>query len=280
MTAYGVGYYLNESGNSVEHFDVYFPDTIYRCRHASAGWQITPADNPVGKIPVIHFEQPKEWEGAERRIERDEMVDSKTADINEYFADPQAMATADVISGLADPETVGKLIQLQGENSRFEYVNPPTSIDMKREEKKVLKESILQDSLTPDFSYENLSGMGTLSGEALKRTLILGYIKRDSRIEIYGRAADREKNLILAIMQNVTHIPIREDLAKLKIKHEFSEPFDEDTQKKIAVINDSYSTGIMSLETAVSLLGMAPDAAEEVKRIQDAKAEDAMSPTY
>lgn len=46
--------------------------------------------------------------------------------------------------------------------------------------------------------------------------------------EIYDELVDREKNLILAIMMNVTHIHMRDKLATLKIEHEFSEPFNED----------------------------------------------------
>lgn len=48
------------------------------------------------------------------------------------------------------------------------------------------------------------------------------YMKRDNRKEIYEIAVDREKNLILAIMKNVTHIELRSKLEVLDIDFEFS----------------------------------------------------------
>lgn len=50
--------------------------------------------------------------------------------------------------------------------SRFEYVDPPLSSETREAEKKDLRNSILEDSLTPDLSFEGMKGLGTLSGEA------------------------------------------------------------------------------------------------------------------
>ena len=272
LIAFGYGYFLLEGGITYEHFDIETPDYIYSCKKENLGWTVKVKPNPTGKINVIYYPQPKEWEGSEQRINRDEHVDSKTGDTNEYFADPIAAATVDVIKGMADPEAVGKLIQLQnGKESEFRYIEPPTSIEMKDSEKKVLKESILNDTLTPDFSYENMKGLGTLSGEALKRAMIHGYIKRDNRKEIYEELIDREKNLILSIMKNITHIEMRDQLDKLNIKFEFSEPFNEDEEKRWEAIGKAVTDGIISLETAVELLSIVDDPKEELIRIKREK---------
>lgn len=274
LVAFGYGYFLKENGSTVEHFDVQTPTTIFKCRRSKIGWMVTRAINPTGKINVIYYRQNTEWHGAKARINRDESVDSKTADINEYFADPQAAATADVIQNLADPETIGKIVKLTGPDSRFEYINPPTASDMKEGEKKVLKESILQDTFTPDFSYENLQGMGTLSGEALRRALILGFIKRANSEEVYDIAVDREANLILAIMTNITHPELKDELLNLNLQHTFAEPFNEDADKKITIIGTAYQTGVISLEQAVHILGLCSDPAIEIKRIKKAKQQE------
>jgi len=274
MIAFAYGYSLKENGSTVEHFDILTPDVIYRCKKSGIGWEVEAYTNPTGKVLAIYYNQPKEWEGAEERIKRDEYVDSKAGDVNEYFADPIAAATVDVIKSMADPETVGKLIRLNNENSKFEYVEPPTSVEMKESEKKVLRDSIHMDTFTPDFTYENIRGSETLSGNAQKQARILGYIKRDNRMEIYDELVDREKNLILSIMMNVTHPLMREQLAKLKIEHEFAEPFDEDTNEKWKAIGTAYNDGIISLQTAVELIGVA-NAVEEIERIKKEKEETA-----
>lgn len=274
LKAFGVGYFLKENGTTVEHFDIYTSKVIYRCRKTKLSWDIKPVKNPTGKINAIYYKQEKEWAGVEPRIARDEMLDSKAADTNEYFADPVAFVTTDVLENLADPESVGKLVKANGKDSVFKYIEPPKSVEMKDSEKKILKESILNDSFTPDFSYENMKGTGSLSGDALRKAMILGYIKRDNSKEIYDEMVDREKNLILSIMMNVTHIGMKNQLASLDISHEFAEPFDDDISDRWSMIGDAYARKIISLETAVQLLDVA-DAEEELNRIKADQQEEA-----
>lgn len=266
MIAFGYGYFLKEGSSTVEHFDILTDNMIYRCKKDKIGWNVEAVTNPTGKINAIYYKQPKEWEGGEQRISRDEWVDSKTGDVNEYFADPIAAATADVLQSLADPESFSKVIQLQGKGSKFEYVAPPTAPEMKDSEKKVLRESIHQDTFTPDFSFEAMIGRGDLSGDAIKRAMILGYIKRDNRLEIYDELVDREKNLIISIMKTTTHIHLKSKLDNLNIEHSFTEPFDEDTQGRWASIGRLYTDGVISLETAVKEIGIS-DPISEVDRI-------------
>lgn len=169
---------------------------------------------------------------------------------------------------------VGEVITMSDKDkSAAEYLVPPDYSTMKEAEKKDLSSSILFDTFTPDFSYENMKGLGTLSGEALKRALALGYMKRDNLKEVYDILIDREKNLILAIMMNVTHIGMREELSRLDLQHEFSEPFAEDKDKRIDMIAKLYDSGLVSLQTAVDMLSLTDKPEEEIRRILEEKRE-------
>lgn len=272
MIAFGYGYNLKEGDRTVEHFDIETPSYIFRCKKVNIGWEVNPLVNPSGKINVIYYKQDKAWYGTQPRCDREEHIDSKAADTNNYFADPKLKATTDVIQSLADAGTVGEIIQLSSkDNSSIDYLVPPEYSSMKDSEKKDLNNSILFDSFTPDFSFENMKGMGTLSGEALKRAMTLGYIKRDNLKETYDILVDREKNLILAIMMNVTHIHLREQLAKMNITHEFAEPFNEDKENLWASIGKLYSDGIISLDLAVNMLALTDAPQEEIERIKNEK---------
>lgn len=277
MLAFGYGYYLKEGVNTVEHFDIQTPKIIYRCKKNNKGWEVNPIVNPSGKINVIYYQQEKEWEGAQYRIKRDEYVDSKSADTVNYFADPKAKVSADVLASLSDPDNVGEVIRMHGPDSMFDYVTPPDSVELKKFEKDILKESILNDTFTFNFSPENTKGLGTLTGEALKRAMAPSYMKRDNRKEIYEIAVDREKNLILAIMKNVTHIELRSKLEALDIDFEFSEPFQEDIDKKWAAIGKLRNDGIISLETAVKMLSIADKAEDEIRKILEEKQQNIQS---
>lgn len=278
LIAFGYGYYLKEGKETVEHFDIETPDYIYRCKRGAIDWSVEPVRNPTGKINVIYYRQEKAWGKMTPRINREEDIDSKIGDTNNYFADPIAAATGDVVDFLKDrADKPGKMIRMSGEGSRFEYINPPTSSETQQKEKEDLAKSILFDTFTPEFTPENMVGLGTLSGEAIKRAMVLGYIKRDNLKEIYDIAVDREKNLILAIMMNVTHIHLRADLAKLKITHEFAEPFSEDITARWGAIGSALQNGVLSLEKAVELMGTTDDVNEEIRRIKQAEAERMMS---
>lgn len=270
LVAFAYGYILKRGGEQVQCWNFETEKMLFFCKKTMIGYNIEMTPNPTGKINVIYYKQPKSWEGVESRIAREEMLDSKVADTNNYFADPIATATADVIDSISDPSKPGKLIQLTGSNSRFEYVNPPQSSELRASEKEDLKKSILFDSFTPDFSYENIKGLGSLSGAAMENSLILGFIKRENRMEIYQELIDREKNVAISILKYL-HPDKRDLLEQLKIDFEFAGPFAEDKTEDWNHIASLYSAGLLSQETAVPLLGITDHPEEELIKLKQAK---------
>lgn len=273
LRAIAYGYTLTEKGKNVQHWDFQTADFLFFCKKSVVGWEVETYENPTKKINCIYYWQPKAWDGAEQRIKREEMLDSKVADTNNYFADPIAAATADVIQSLAGPDKIGKLIQLTGANSKFEYVNPPQNSASRDAEKTDLHDSILFDTMTPDFSFEKIKGMGTLSGDAIRNAMILGYIKRENRKEVYEELVDREKNVILAILKYM-HPNLAEKFDELEISFEFGEPFTDEKQKNWSSIAEVYQAGLCSLENAVSMLALTDAPEEEVEKIRASKPQE------
>ena len=270
MRACAYGYTLTEKGKSIQHWDIQTPDFLFYSKKTTVGWDVQTFPNPTGKINLIYYAQPKAWDGAEPRLKREEMLDSKVADTNNYFADPIASATADVIQSMADPNAIGKLIQLTGQGSRFEYINPPQNSATREAEKQDLNDSILFDTMTPDFSFDKIKGMGTLSGDAIKNAMILGYIKRDNRKEIYEELVDREKNVIIGILKYM-HPNMAAKLDELVISFDFAEPFAQDKQKNWQSISQLYQSGLLSLESAVEMLALTDAPEEEIEKIKNAQ---------
>ena len=257
----------NAFGRSVQCWGVQTAEIIYDCEKATIGWNVSQYPNPTGKINIIYYKQPKAWDGAEPRIDREEELDSKIGDTNNYFADPVLMGTADAIKSIYSPETRGKLVRLSGEKSRLEYLNPPQASGLRKEEKDDLKESILFDTFTPDFSIEKMRGFGTLTGKAIRNAMILGYIKRSKNIEIYEELIDREKNVIIELLKFL-HPEMAVKLSELSISFEFGEPFSDDEQANWTAISNLYKSGLLSLETAVAMLALAKAPEEEIDRIR------------
>lgn len=265
LIAFGYGYTSAIGDVTSEHFIIYMATTTYKCVN-DGGWVITQEANPVGKIPVIYYRQPKEWDGVEALIERIEKIKSAEGDTNDYFSDPILLVNARIINSMPDVQTSGRAIQVEDPSNDAKYLEPPTALEMKQNERESLREDILMFTLSPDFSYENLKGMGTLSGQALKRALIPAYMKRDNRLEIYDELMVREINLVLAIMKNITHIGLRGQIENLQIDFEFSEPFDDDAQTLWEAVGKAVTDKVMSRYTAIDLIGLA-DTTEELAKI-------------
>lgn len=266
MKAFAYGYALKENGSTVRHWDILTPTFNYYCKKTAVGWDVDAYPNITGKINAVYFQQNKAWFGAEPRLDRIEELDSKTGDTNNYFSDPIAEATADVIMAMSKPDKPGRLIQLTSDKSKFSYVAPPNGSESRRDEQANLKASVLFDTFTPDFDLEKMKGFGTLTGAAIRNTFTIGYLKRDNRKEDYENYVDRVKNVIIGIL--IAQHPNKEkELRELKIGFEFSDPFSAERESKWSSIVQLYGAGLMSLETAVNMLGLTDAPQDEINRI-------------
>lgn len=272
LIAFAYGYKLYEGNRNVLHWDILTAEATFECTKKSFGWEVNKIENPTKKINAILFMQPKAWDGAEQRLRRDEMLDSKVADTNNYYADPIAAATADVIASLPEVDKPGRLIQMPSKESQFKYIDPPQDAATRRDEKDNLNSTILFDTFTPDFSFENMKGLGTLSGVAIRNAMILGYIKRANRMEVYEEMVTRFLHVTLEVLKYI-YPDKRAQIEKLKISFEFSDPFPEDSTKNWQGIVTLYNGGVLSLETAVTMLALTDAPQEEIERIQQAAAE-------
>ena len=276
MIAFAYGYRVKAAGGkTVQHWDIQTPTTIFECERATVGWNVSPRPNPTGRINVLYYHQDKAWAGVEPRIERLEKVDSKIADTNNYYADPIAFASAEVVEMLKDPDVPGRMIK-GTKDSRFEYINPPAASELRDQEKRDLHDTILFDSMTPDLDVEKMKGTGSLSGIAIKRAMTLGYLKRANLMETYEEMVDREKNVAIECLK----VKYPEKAAKfdeLVISFLFSEPFSEDTKDMWSSICQLYEAGLVSLETAVEMLALTKAPQEEIDKIRMAATEKMMA---
>lgn len=267
LIAFAYGYTLVEKEKNIEYWNIETSEAIFECRRTGLGWEVDRYQNPTNKINALIFIQPKAWDGSEPRIKRDELLDSKTGDTNNYYADPIAAATADVIASLPDVDKPGRLIQMPSEKSQFRYIAPPQDSTTRRDEKENLNKTILFDTFTPDFSFENMKGLGTLSGVAIRNAMILGYIKRANRLEIYEEMITRYLHHTLEVLKLI-YPDQRAQIEKLEISFEFQDPFPDDASKNWTGICTLYTSGVVSLETAVTMLALTDAPEEEYEKIR------------
>lgn len=277
LIAVAWGYYVaEEKGKAVYHFDIFTPDIIYHCKKESIGWSIDREINLIGKIPIILFQQDKEWKGVENLIHREEMIASRTADTNDYFADPIAIFSADVIKNMPEKKEEAKtLITNNGDgvDKAMKYVTWDSAPQSKKDELDWLQSQILSKSFTPNITLDTLKSISQLSAKALRTVMMLADIKASKHKESHDELLDRTASLITAIIGNVLDVSLSGECAEMKILHEFQEPFGEDIADDLNDIIRAVDSGILSTETAIELNPLVKDVTRERDRLKQEKEE-------
>lgn len=273
LKAFAWGYSLTEAGNkTVYHVDVYTADTIFLCKRSTIGWEVQMIDNVVEKIPAIIFEQEVEHDGAQPMINRVEAMGSTDADVNDQFANPAMVATADILNSLPKAEEEAKLFILKngGELRYLTYDNAPEN---KKNEYERLDKNILSKTFTPNVDFDNMKSLSDVSAKALKQMMMLAVIKAEKRKETHDGYMTRASNLLLAILGNVLDYPNKAKYEALKIGHEFQEPFGEDMSAVLTDILKQYGAGALSLQTTIEMSYLVKNAKVELARIKEEQAE-------
>ena len=271
------GYYLKkENDEIVYHFDVFTKDIIYRCSKQSIGWKVIEETNFIGKIPIILFQQEKEWSGVERLIHREEYIASRTADVNDYFADPVEIIAADVVKNMPEKKEAGKLLitnDKDGVDKAAKYLTWDSAPQSKKDELDWLQSQILSKSFTPDITLDTLKSISQLSAKALRTVMMLADIKASKHKEVHDELLDRTASLITAIIGNVLDISLHSECKNLVVSHEFQEPFGEDIAEDLDNIIKSIDASITSTETGIELNPLIKNPTFEKKRLEKEKAE-------
>lgn len=263
----------DEAGKVVDRIEVEMPNHHFIFTKRLGGWEKVIENNITGKINIVYYKQEKAWKGAQRRITRLEMIDSKIADVNNYFSAPKLIVPTDMISSLPDsPLTAGagEVIEVTGDYQNanaLRYLEMPTAPALQQAEIDNIIRTIREDTFTPPYSFSDLVGIGTLSDDAMMRAMTMGYIKRNILKEIYDIAIERE----ISIVKNI--LPLCYGISKdvvdaLVIGFEFAEPMPSDDIQKMSALGELYEKGAISAETIVEQLNLYSNFDEEVERIK------------
>ncbi len=277
LVSFAWGYYTKETGDKIVYnFDIYTKDVIYRCQKQSLGWEVNEESNFIGKIPVLLFQQEKEWHGVEHLIYREEAIASRTADTNDYFADPIAIMSAEIIKNMPEKKEAAKLLvtnDKDGVDKAARYLTWDNAPQSKKDEIEWLQDQILSKTFTPKIGLDTLKSLSSLSGKALRTVMLLADIKAARRKETHDELLDRAASLITAIIGNVLDVSLHSQCENLRVAHEFQEPFGEDVADSIENIVKSIDGGIMSTETGVELNPLVKDSHRETERLAKEKEE-------
>jgi SPP1 family phage portal protein len=273
LKAFAWGYYLTEAGNKTTyHVDIYTSDTIYRAKRGSVGWEVRVTPNPIGKIPVLLFEQEVEHAGVQPMIERTEALGSTDADVNDRFANPAMVATSEILNSLPKAEEEAKLYILKN-GGKVEYLTWNQASESKANEYERLDKHILSKTFTPNIDFDNMKSLGNLSAKAIRKIMLLAVIKAEKRKETHDGYMNRHVSIMKAILGNVLDYKNKAQYDALQIGHEFQEPFGEDVSETLADVLKQYGAGALSLQSTLELSYLVKNAQKEIEQIKAEQAE-------
>ena len=211
--------------------------------------------------------------GVESLIHREEYIGSRTADTNDYFADPIFLVHEDIIKSMPEKTEGSKTLRIKGNNigdvsGYAKYLTWDSAPASKQAEVDWLQKHILSKTFTPNIDFDNMKSLSNVSGKALKQMMLLADIKAARHKEQHDELLSRTSSLITAIIGNVLNVALRSQCDEMKIVHDFQEPFGEDITSMIENIAKAKDAEILSTEGGVELNPLIDDHKLELERIQ------------
>ena len=277
-----VAFYWEFKIGEIQHLWIFTKDQIHQYSGEGEYHYQQTESHDFGVIPVVFTEQKQpEWWDVKEMIDRLEMLQSKLAGTNNYFAWPILKikgALAKNADGkeesLVDVTEDGKQILTgyaqfndQVVESDVEFLKRDTGIESITYEKETLQEFIHSISQTPDLSFDNVKGIGAISGKALILMLQDAINKAKRKKGTYETAIER----IISVIKNGLGITDEE----LTFDIEFNYSIPVDLKEEIEMLATAVGNKpIMSQETATQSNPLVKNPAEEMDKI---KAEQAGS---
>lgn len=229
-------------------------------------------------IPVVFLEQETpEWWDVKEMIDRLEMIISKLSGSNNFFAfpilklmgavNPDGKPLIDVSKDgknllLGYAEKNGQVIQ-----SNAEFLKRDPAVDSIKTEVDFLTEFIHSITQTPDLSFENVKGIGNVSGVALELMFMDAINKSVWKRGDYKTVVERILNVIRSGMKETSPSLKSEDLT---FDIEFNLSLPKDYLEEVKMLTEATAgKPILSQRSAIKLSPLTNNVVEELEAIEE-----------
>lgn len=237
------------------------------------------------RIPIVYLSQETpDWEDVKTIIDRFEVALSKLGGSNDYAGYPLLKIYGDLV-GMPDRNDDGKTIRfpmkevddtsgktIHGDAEFLTANNAAESVKLELEK---LYSLIHAMSSTPDIAFDNLKGLGSMSGIALKFMFLDAIIKAKMNEGDNRTMIERCLNIITSGIKTTTNTKLSKH--ELLISVQFNSILPNDLKEAVEIATTAVQGGVMSKETAINYLDMVEDKEKEVnvlkKEIDDLKKE-------
>ncbi len=253
-------YKKRESGRLVTYFTSYTDEEIVTFKqNGASNWVILgePKPHDLGKMPIVFgWQRYPEYYTVTRLIARLEQILSNHAEVNDYHASPKLLLTnADLITGFGEKGSSSMVIQAKGE-AKMEYVTWEHSTDSVKAEIDRLLEMIYMLTQTPNISFDNLKGMGAVSGVSIKLMFMDAHLAVKDKEGVLLDFFQRRNSIICAYLSKLNP-KFQKIVDKVEINSEL-DPFmisDDKEKAEIAQIENAGQATKSQLTTVIEAGG-------------------------
>ena len=263
--------------NEVDNIWIYTDkDRIVITNEAARTYSVVEA-KPHGfdRIPVVYLTQETpEWEDVKSLIDRFEVALSKLGGSNDYAGYPLLKLYGQVLS-MPDRNDDGKTLRfpmkevddtsgktIHGDAEFLTANNAAESVELELEK---LYSLIHAMSSTPDIAFENLKGLGAMSGIALKLMFLDAIIKAKMNEGENRTMIERCLNIIASGVKTTINTKLSKQ--DLLVSVQFNSILPNDLKEAVEIATTAVKGGVMSKETAINYLDMVEDKDKEKEMV-------------
>ena len=281
MVAFGWSYIVKENDKDVTYWYVWTDEKQYANKLVGSDWQALekyPRPNLFKKIPVVYLSQEHpEWWEVQDLIDNFEMTFSKFIDTNGYFASPMYKAKG-AVSAMPKKDETGKMVKLdiietdhgnviEADLEVISWDQAPEAIDLELKTEKGLIYGLTD---TPDLSFDNVKGIGNVTGIALKLMFLGPILKAKEGEGDYQTVISRIINVMKAGIGNISNTKLSKKLDELKTEVKFTSVLPENIKEIIEMLTDATGgKAVMSQQTAIAHNPLVDDNQEEINNIKE-----------
>ncbi|MBD0822626.1 phage portal protein [Aestuariibaculum marinum] len=288
MVAFNWEYVVKENGKDVTYWYCWTAETMYAVKGDGSTFtdlEGYPKANLFKKIPAVYMSQENpEWWEVQELIDRFEMSFSKFADTNDYFASPMYKAKG-AVKSIPKKDETGKLVKLdivetdkgniiEADLDVISWDRAPEALKLEFETNKGLIYGLTD---TPDLTFDNVKGIGNVSGIALKLMFLGPILKAKEGEGEYKIAISRILNIIKSGILNITKKASAKQIEELRMDILFTSVLPENFKEIIEMLSEaSGGKAIMSQKSAVSHNPLVDNVEEEMDNIKEEAATEAI----
>lgn len=230
------------------------------------------------RIPVMYLQQDlPEWEDVKTIIDRFEVALSKLGGSNDYAGYPLLKLYGELVS-MPDRNDDGKTLRFPMKevddtgktiHGDAEFLTANNAAETVKLELEKLYSLIHAMSSTPDIAFENLKGLGAMSGVALKLMFLDAIIKAKMNEGENRTMVERCLNIIASGIKNTVETKLSKQ--SLLVTVQFNSILPSDLKEAVEIATSAVTGGVMSKETAIDFLDMVEDKEGEIEKINKEK---------